>query len=287
MEDVQGRLDERQIAIDQAGICDVKFPIFVLDRSLRKQSTVARLAMSVGLPHHFKGTHMSRFIEVLNEHRDEMTMRTLPALLQKLRQRLEAVSARIEVAFPYFIERVAPASGKTALMDYDCKFFGESQGIEDDFVLEVSVPVTTLCPCSKEISDYGAHNQRGLIEVSVRSAKLRDSDERAFIWIEEIVQIAEESASAPVYPLLKRADERFVTMQAYDNPVFVEDIVRNVSVKLKRDSRVSWFKVHAVNHESIHNHSAFACLEWQRLDVQSPEAEGNDSRTAEPAGSPA
>ena len=181
MEDVQGRVDGRQIAIDQAGVCDIRFPISVLDQSHRRQSTVGKLAMSVGLPHHFKGTHMSRFIEVLNEHRDEMTMRTLPALLMHLRQRLEAVSARIEVAFPYFIERTAPASGKSALMDYDCKFVGESQGAEDDFVLEVRVPVTTLCPCSKAVSDYGAHNQRGVIEISVRSAKIGERDERAFI----------------------------------------------------------------------------------------------------------
>ena len=286
MEDVQGRLDERQIAIDQAGVCDIRFPIFVLDRSNKKQSTVARLAMSVGLPHHFKGTHMSRFIEVLNEHRDELTIRTLPALLQKLRQRLEAVSARIEVAFPYFVERVAPISGKTALMDYDCKFLGQSQGTEDDFLLDVRVPVTTLCPCSKEISDYGAHNQRGMIEVSVRGAKIAKREERAFIWIEELIQIAEESASAPVYPLLKRDDERHVTMQAYDNPVFVEDIVRNISVRLQRDLRVSWFRVRAVNHESIHNHSAFACLEWRRVDVQDPEDQVGDSVTLEPAAHP-
>jgi GTP cyclohydrolase I len=272
MEDVQGRLDGRQIPIDQVGICDVQFPIFVLDPSRRQQNTVARISMSVALPHHFRGTHMSRFIEVLNEHKGEMTMRTLPSLLQKLRQRLEAVSARMEVAFPYFVERVAPASGKRALMDYDCSFTGESQGTDDDFVLRVGVPVTTLCPCSKEISDYGAHNQRGLIEVSVRTAKIGDTNERALIWIEELVQIAEESASAPVYPLLKRVDERHLTMQAYDNPVFVEDIVRSVSVRLQPDLRVSWFKVHAINHESIHNHSAFACLEWQRSDAGIPGA---------------
>jgi GTP cyclohydrolase IB len=267
MEDVQNRLDERRVAIDQVGICDVKFPIQVLDRSHRKQSTVAHLAMSVALPQHFKGTHMSRFLEVLNEHRDEMTMRTLPPLLQKLRQRLEADSARIEVTFPYFIERVAPASGKTALMDYECRFVGESKGTENDFVLKVCVPVTTLCPCSKEISDYGAHNQRGLIDVSVRSVTNFETGEPALVWIEELVQIAEKSASAPVYPLLKRADERHVTMQAYDNPVFVEDIVRNVSLRLQQDSRISWFKVHVVNLESIHNHSAFACLKWQRPNV--------------------
>jgi GTP cyclohydrolase IB len=271
MEDLQNRLDDRRVAIDQVGICDVKFPIYVVDRSHRKQSTVAHFAMSVALPQHLKGTHMSRFVEVLNEHRDEVTMHTLPRLLQILRQRLEADCARIEVTFPYFIERVAPASGKTALMDYECRFAGESKGTEDDFVLKVCVPVTTLCPCSKEISDYGAHNQRGLIDVSVRSITDSESGERGLVWIEELVQIAEESASAPVYPLLKRADERHVTMQAYDNPVFVEDIVRNVSVRLQQDSRICWFKVHVVNLESIHNHSAFAYLEWQRPNVDESE----------------
>jgi GTP cyclohydrolase IB len=267
MVDVQNRLDERRVAIDQVGICDVKFPIHVLERSHRKQSTVADLAMSVALPQHLKGTHMSRFVEVLNEHRDDMSMRTLPLLLRKLRQRLETDSARIEITFPYFIERVAPASGKMALMDYECKFVGESKGTQNDFVLKVRVPVTTLCPCSKEISDYGAHNQRGLIDVSVRSLTGCESGERALVWIEDLVQIAEESASAPVYPLLKRADERHVTMQAYDNPVFVEDMVRNVSLRLQQDSKISWFKVHVVNLESIHNHSAFACLEWERPSV--------------------
>jgi GTP cyclohydrolase IB len=264
MLDVQNRLDERGVAIDQVGICDVKFPIHVPNRSHRKQSTVAHFAMSVALPEHLKGTHMSRFVEILNEHSDEMSMRTLPPLLKKLRHNLKAESARIEVRFPYFIERVAPASGKTALMDYECGFVGESKGNESDFIVKVSVPVTTLCPCSKEISDYGAHNQRGLIDLSVRSVADCESGERTLVWIEELVQIAEESASAPVYPLLKRADERHVTMQAYDNPVFVEDMVRNVSVRLQQDSRISWFKVHVVNLESIHNHSAFACLEWRR-----------------------
>lgn len=258
VEDVQNRPDERGIALDQAGVTDLRYPIIVLDREHQKQQTIARLTMSVNLPHHFKGTHMSRFIEVLNEHRGEVTMRTLPAILRELKERLEAESAQIEVAFPYFIEREAPASGACALMDYECSFVGKANGGDEDFVLGVQVPVTSLCPCSKAISDYGAHNQRGIITIEVRP--VRQDGEAALIWIEELIEIAESSASAPVYPLLKRADERHVTMQAYDNPVFVEDMVRNVASQLQDDSRVAWFRVHAVNHESIHNHGAFASV---------------------------
>lgn len=264
MEDVQNRTDERGIALDQVGVTGLRYPIIVLDREHEKQQTIARLTMSVNLPHHFKGTHMSRFVEVLNEHRGEVTMRTLPSILRDLKERLEAESARVEIAFPYFMEREAPASGARALMDYECSFIGEANGGNEDFVLGVHVPVTSLCPCSKAISDYGAHNQRGVITIEVRSA--RQDGEANLIWIEELIDIAERSASAPVYPLLKRADERHVTMQAYDNPVFVEDMVRNVAAQLKDDRRVAWFRVRAVNHESIHNHGAFASIAWRRSD---------------------
>jgi GTP cyclohydrolase I len=169
----------------------------------------------------------------------------------------------MEVSFPYFLERSAPVTKAKALMDYECTFSGEANGSKDDFVLGVRVPVSSLCPCSKTISDYGAHNQRGYVTIEVRSIRNEDGSPE-LIWIEELIDIAESSASAPVYPLLKREDERFVTMQSYDNPVFVEDIVRNVAMKLRNDSRVAWFKVHVVNHESIHNHSAFAEIEWTR-----------------------
>jgi GTP cyclohydrolase I len=263
MDDVQNQLDERQIAIDQVGVTDLRCPIVVFDRELQRQQTVATLTMSVSLPHHFKGTHMSRFVEVLNQHRGEITMRTLPAMLESLKRRLNAESARIQVIFPYFLERTAPASRARALMDYECSFVGVLNDDHTEFVLIVRVPVTSLCPCSKAISDYGAHNQRGTIAISVRST-VTSTGEPELIWIEELVEVAEASASSPVYPLLKRADERHVTMQAYDNPVFVEDIVRNIAVRLRSDPRVAWFDVHAVNHESIHNHSAFARLEWDR-----------------------
>lgn len=263
MPDVQNRGDVRGLAIDQVGITDLKCPIIVLDRLEGRQSVTASLSMSVGLPHHFKGTHMSRFVEVLNEHRGEMTLRTLPLILRELQRRLHAESAQLEVRFAYFLERTAPVSGSKALMDYTCMFKGRVNGGSDDFVVGVDVPVSSLCPCSKEISDYGAHNQRGHVKIRVRS--VRDANKHPqIIWIEDLIEMAEHSASAPVYPLLKRVDERHVTMQAYDNPAFVEDIARSVATKLIGDKRVASFNVRVVNHESIHNHNAFAILKWTR-----------------------
>lgn len=261
--DIQNTQDERGLEIDQVGVCDLRYPITVLDRQNERQHTMATISMSVNLPHRFKGTHMSRFLNVLNRNRGEITMRTLPAVLAELKRELEAESAHIEVAFPYVIEKAAPISGETGLMDYDCIFTAESNGKSDDFVLGVSVPVTSLCPCSKAISDYGAHNQRGVVRVDIRTNK-RLSGERELVWIEELIEIAEQSASAPVYPLLKREDERHVTMQAYDNPVFVEDIVRNVALRLNADERVSWYRIRVMNQESIHNHSAFAIIERRK-----------------------
>ncbi|HWE61077.1 MAG TPA: GTP cyclohydrolase, FolE2/MptA family, partial [Chloroflexota bacterium] len=205
-------------------------------------------------------------------HRGEVTMRTLPAMLAELKLRLRAESARMEVRFPYFIERAAPVSGARALMDYESWFIGEANGVSSDFVLGVRVPVTSLCPCSKAISDYGAHNQRGHVTIELRTG-LESDGSPAIVWIEELVDVAERSASAPVYPLLKRVDERHVTMQAYDNPAFVEDVVRNVAVQLQADPRVAWFSVHAANEESIHNHSAFARVEWRRAQVAVQEQE--------------
>jgi GTP cyclohydrolase IB len=264
MHDVQSQDDDRCIHIDKVGVNELRYPITVLDRENEVQHTIGSLTLSVSLPHHFKGTHMSRFIEILNEHRGEITMRTLPAILHTMKRRLEAESAHVEVRFPYFVERSAPVSGARALVDYECYFSGDSNGHTDNFTVGVKVPVTSLCPCSKAISDYGAHNQRGEITIEVRSVAT-DAGEPTIIWIEELIEAAESSASAPVYALLKRADERHVTMQAYDNPVFVEDMARNVAVKLQADQRVAWFRVNAVNQESIHNHNAFAELQWQRL----------------------
>lgn len=264
IDDVQNRPDDRGIALDRAGVSGLRYPITVLDKADGRQETVAKLSMSVSLPHHFKGTHMSRFIEGLNSHRGEITMRTLPVILKELKNRLDAETAHIEVRFPYFVEREAPVSKSKALMDYECMFIGESNGTREDFVLRVCTPVTSLCPCSKEISDYGAHNQRGYITIDVRSRQ-NENGESEIIWIEELIEIAERSASSPVYALIKRPDERFVTMQAFDNPVFVEDMVRKAAEQLMNDERVVWFRIHAENDESIHNHNAFAELEFSKI----------------------
>ena len=270
LEDVQSQADRRNIPLDQVGVNDLRYPIRILDRERGTQDTVATFSLSVSLPHHVKGTHMSRFLEVLNEHRGEVTMRTLPNILTDLRERLHAEGARVEVSFPYFLEREAPVSGAKGLMDYECSFVGELRDdAESDFILGVKVPVTTLCPCSKAISDYGAHNQRGYVEMEVRTRATVDGLPEV-VWIEELVEVAERSASAPVYPLLKRPDERYVTMQAHDNPTFDEDVVRNVAVRLREDERIVWFRIRAENQESIHNHSAFARVDWSRQGYSPP-----------------
>jgi GTP cyclohydrolase I len=257
--DIQKSADERGIDIDYVGVCDLRYPIIVLDRANGEQQVAATFSLSVGLPRHFKGTHMSRFIEVLVDHGKEVTMRTLPTILKDLKTRLDAITACVDVSFPYFVEKIAPVTGLRSPMDYECFFQAEANGQMSHFVLGVKVPVKSLCPCSKAISDYGAHNQRGIVTLQVKPAPDSNGAPQ-LIWIEELIEIAEKSASAPVYPLLKREDERFVTMQAYDNPVFVEDVVRNVARHLGKDSRIASFEVRAVNHESIHNHSAFAVV---------------------------
>lgn len=262
MKDVQNTPDTRGIPIDQVGITNLCYPISVMDQDGKLVPTVANISMSVHLPHHFKGTHMSRFLEVLAKHQGEITTRSLPAILHDLKDRLNAESAHVEVTFPHFIEKAAPVSGAKAKVACDCAFTVSCNGAKDNVALRVVVPVKTLCPCSKEISDYGAHNQRGHVTIEVRPKMSKKG--WAWIWIEELVEIAEKSASAPVYALLKRPDERHVTMQAYDNPVFVEDLVRNVAVLLKKDPRITAFTVQAVNQESIHAHDAFARVIWKR-----------------------
>lgn len=255
--DIQKTRDSRGIPIDQVGITNLQYPIQVMDRGGKPLPTVASISMSVHLPHHFKGTHMSRFLEVLTQHEGEITMRTLPVILHDLKKRLDAESTHIEVRFPYFIEKAAPVSGAKAKVGCQVTFLGESNGKKDTFALRVEMPVKTLCPCSKEISDYGAHNQRGHVTIKV-TPKKKKSGGWELIWIEELITIAEQGASAPIYALLKRPDERHVTMQAYDKPVFVEDLVRNVALALKKDKRITAFEVKAVNQESIHAHDAFA-----------------------------
>jgi len=220
--------------------------------------------MSVDLPRHFKGTHMSRFIEILHEHRvGEFTMHTLPAILADLRTRLDASSAHIELKFPYFLERFAPVTNVVGVMDYDCFFQGTVNGQSEDFIMGAKVPVASLCPCSKAISEYGAHNQRCVIDIELRPRRLANGT-WDFIWLEEIIERAENAASSPVFSVLKRPDERHVTMRMFENPAFVEDIVRVVAKDLMADQRVSWFHVKVVSFESIHNHNAFAKIEWSR-----------------------
>lgn len=263
MKDTQSEPDARGVAIDFVGVSGLRWPIVVWDRDHEKQSTVATFKLSVALPEHFKGTHMSRFVEALNDYRGEVTFRTLPKIVEDLRKRLSAPSATIEVHFPYFVEKKAPVSQAAGLMDYDCWFHATGSENAAAFVMGIKVPVTSLCPCSKAISDYGAHNQRGYISINVRPTTGANG-EVALVWFEELIAIGENAASCPVYPLLKRQDERHVTMQAYDNPAFVEDIVRDCAVALRDDPRVGWFRVNVENHESIHNHAAFAEVEWER-----------------------
>ncbi len=244
---------------------DLRYPIQVTDREGKPFPTVATISMSVHLPEEFKGTHMSRFLEVLSKHDGEVTTRTLPDILRDLRERLHAREAHIEVAFTYFVSKRAPVTGAKAKVGCDCVFSGTSAEAGDGLLLSVTVPVTTLCPCSKEISDYGAHNQRGHVTISVKPRRTAEGVE--FILIEELIEIAEKSGSAPVYALLKRPDERHVTMQAFDNPVFVEDVVRNAAALLHADPRVESFTVRAVNQESIHDHNAFAVISGKGADL--------------------
>ncbi len=252
MPDMQQSRDTRNIAIDKVGVKDIRYPIVVLDKYREKQHTVARVNMFVDLPEHFKGTHMSRFIEVLNLYHGGISVENMETILAEMKSRLGSGRAHLELDFPYFIEKRAPVSGARSLLEYQCRMIG-TQAEEFDFILEASVPVTSLCPCSKEISERGAHNQRSIVTVQIRYSE--------HIWLEDLIQWVEECASCPVYALLKREDEKAVTEQAYDNPMFVEDMVRDVTEKLRGVEQISWFKIQCENFESIHNHSAYAMIE--------------------------
>ncbi len=253
MQDKQSEKDIRGVRIDKVGVKDLRYPIVVRDLAHKTQNTVATIAMSVDLPHHFNGTHMRRFVEILTEHSRVIHVENIPNILHQMRQRLDAKYAHLQIEFPYFIEKKAPATHSLGMMDYRATFLANTENGGIDFVLGVSVPVTTLCPCSKAISARGAHNQRGLVNLQVRS--------HTTIWIEELIRLVEESASSELYSLLKREDEKYVTEYAYDHPVFVEDLVRNVAVRLRKDKRVEWYCVEAENFESIHNHNAYAMVE--------------------------
>ena len=252
MDDVQNYPDNRKLKINKVGIKNIKYPIAVLDRKNGIQHTIASVNIFVDLPHEFKGTHMSRFVEILNEYRGEISIKNFSQILARIKERLNAQSAHLEVEFTYFIEKQAPVSKARSLMEYTCRFKGLLAD-EEDFILSVTIPVTTLCPCSREISERGAHNQRGMITVNLRFEK--------FIWLENVIELVEKNASAGVYALLKREDEKFITEQAYENPKFAEDIVRDIAKDLSADSNITWFSVEAENFESIHNHNAYAYIE--------------------------
>ncbi len=255
--DVQSSEDTRHIAINKVGIKDIRHPVRVKDRSDGDQHTIANFNMYVNLPHNFKGTHMSRFVEILNSHDKEISVESFKDMLSEMAQKLEARSGHIEMNFPYFISKQAPVSGVQSLMDYDVTLIGEIHDGTPTMYIKVVVPVTSLCPCSKKISDRGAHNQRSHVTVQVRT--------NGFVWIEEIIELVEQEASCELFGLLKRPDEKHVTERAYDNPKFVEDMVRDVAVRLNRDDRFSAYVVESENFESIHNHSAYALIEWDKL----------------------
>ncbi|MBT8144234.1 MAG: GTP cyclohydrolase I FolE2 [Gammaproteobacteria bacterium] len=256
IEDVQGSPDTRRIPINRVGIKNIYHPVRVLDRTGGEQHTIANFNMYVNLPHDFKGTHMSRFVEILNAYETEISVRSFPDMLEEMTERLEAERGHIEMTFPYFVNKKAPVSGVESLMDYKAGLIGERDGDDSCIYIRVEVPATSLCPCSKSISDYGAHNQRSLITITVRTT--------GFVWIEEIIEIAEQEASCELFGILKRPDEKYVTERAYENPKFVEDMVRDIAQRLNEDERIVSYVVESENFESIHNHSAYALIEHDK-----------------------
>ena len=253
IEDVQATPDTRNIAINKVGIKEIRHPVRVSDRSGHEQHTIATFSMYVELPHNFKGTHMSRFVEILMGHEQEISVRTFRVMLHEISERLDAETGHIEMRFPFFMSKQAPVSGVPSLMDYEVSFHGRIENGKAQTEIKVMVPVTSLCPCSKKISDYGAHNQRSHVTVTVTP--------NAFVWIEDLIELVERSASCELYSLLKRPDEKYVTERAYDHPVFVEDLVRNVASRSNAHDDIVWYRVEAENFESIHNHNAYAVVE--------------------------
>jgi GTP cyclohydrolase I len=253
LRDTQSEPDDRQIAIDRVGVKALRFPIQIRDKQRETQSTVATAQLTVDLPHHHKGTHMSRFVEALNSHGPVLHVDNIRDILEQLTKRLDSECAHVEFEFPFFLEKPAPVTGAVGLLDYTARFNATLERGTLDFVLTVIVPVTTLCPCSKAISIHGAHNQRGQVTLAVRFGRP--------IWIEDLIRLVEDSASSELYSLLKRPDEKAVTERAYENPVFVEDLVRNVASRCDADANITWYRVEAENFESIHNHNAYALIE--------------------------
>lgn len=251
--------DFRGIEIQRVGVKDVHLPLRIAQKEGGVQSVLGNVTLAVNLPQHYRGTHMSRFLEVLMKwSREGLTSRRMRAVLDEVQQKLEARRSDLDIRFKYFLPKAAPVSGNQSFLDYDCEFSGSLDEAGFTFTLGVEVPVTTVCPCSKEISEYGAHNQRSLVRVRLRS---RPGE---YLWIEDVVEMVEPQGSCEIYPLLKREDEKYVTETAYQNPKFVEDVVRDTVLALRRDPRITWFEVESESFESIHNHSAFAYFSESR-----------------------
>ena len=253
MEDVQSRAPQVALNIDRVGVRELKLPLLVRDRSRGTQQTVASVDLGVDLPSAFKGTHMSRFVEALEQWNDELSYQSVKRLLLSIKNKLGAQRAYAQLSFPYFIKKCAPSSGSPATVSYECRLTGELDDNGQSFVLELDVPVMTVCPCSKAISREGAHSQRTMVRMRMRM--------KAFSWLEDFIDIAEASGSSAVYTLLKREDEKYVTEHAFAHPTFVEDVVRNVAQRLLDHGQVEWFSVEVESMESIHNHNAFARIE--------------------------
>lgn len=253
LEDVQNTPDDREFLIDQVGIKGIRHPVRFKGDTGDIQSIVALFNMYVQLPDHVKGTHMSRFIALLNTPERVISLENFEALTREMLAKLEAKTGEIEMSFPYFINKTAPISGVQSLMDYDVTLTARLQEDLFNLTIKVLIPVTSLCPCSKKISEYGAHNQRSHVTITVNALQ--------FIWLEELITLVENQASSQLYGLLKRTDEKYVTEYAYDHPKFVEDMVRDVAAELSKDDRIISYIVECENFESIHNHSAYAKIE--------------------------
>lgn len=255
MRDIQNEEDTREIPLQKVGVKNVKYPVMVFDKTKKNQNTTATVNLFVNLPHNFKGTHMSRFIEVFHKYHTDISMNSFLEMLEEIRTKLDAERAFGRITFPYFIEKKAPVTESAGIMEYICTYEGEASSSGKKFFVSIKVPIATLCPCSKAISEFGAHNQRGLVKV-----KLLYKD---FFWIEDIIEMIENCASIPLYSVLKRQDEKYVTEHAYNNPRFVEDVVREVYLGLKK-AGFDWFSVEAETEESIHNHNAYAYTEFTK-----------------------
>lgn len=258
MVDIQNTPDTREIPLQKVGVKDLRYPVQVLDKENGFQQTTAKVNLFVNLPRAYKGTHMSRFIEIFHKHRSNLGMKQFLVMLEEIRQSLDAERSFGTMEFPFFMTKTAPVSQAQSIMSYTCTYEGSVSEGKSDFRLKIRVPVTTVCPCSKAISERGAHNQRGIVTVTLQNSSL--------FWVEDVIQSIEESASSGLYSILKRPDEKFVTEHAYDNPRFVEDVVREVFLALKSfgkcEKPFSYFKVECENFESIHNHNAYACTEF-------------------------